>query len=1372
MAWVFEVTDTRFKGGHEVIRALKLLKPEAAIGSEFERFQQEAALLAVLDSPNLVTIFDFGKDEVTGCLYYVMTYVDGPNLSQKIKQEGAIAPQRCVEIFSSVLAGLNELHHHTVVHRDIKPSNVFLHTDGHVRLGDLGIARSDTNRSMTKTGKAPGTVLFMSPEQLRGINVGVPSDIFSTGLTLYEALTGQSLYKSIPDIDSTSDFDVIGYLHHCGRSGEQIEINFAKTGVPDALAEIVQKACRFDPAERYQTASAMREALLNALTTAQAPAPPTSFTPVDPRAIQRIGHYDVKRYIDEGGMAWVFEVVDTRFQNEQVIRALKLLKPAAALGTEFERFQQEAAYSAMLSSQHLVTVFEVGRDEATGCSYYTMTYVDGPNLAQQIEQNGKISEERCIEIFDSLLSGLAELHLHPKKLVHRDIKPANVLSHTNGNVRLADLGIARSEDAKRQTKTDFAVGTVRYMSPEQARGKIVSATSDVFSVGLTLYEALTGNSAYDGVEGLDSTSEYDVLGYLAECGRSGGELAIDFENTQISPELADVIRKACCYQPSDRYQDASKMRAALIAAARKDTISERPSGKGPIVDPWVLKGVALLILLLVLGLGAYWAVNRANALREIQRSAALVELLVTLRERVQDFGDDLAPNVIAKFDDYTERATRELSRARDNADDWDWDAAQSDAGRSSEESNRACSLLDEPIRGRTELAAKQARQRMARLETGGAPKYTPEKWAALEGEYGKASEEPTHAETEIGCKATGGEYKRQQFLSGLITQADELEVELKSTLSRRVEEEERESEIARESARDSLVDDKRYRNHIERGKSAAAEAKNARVQGDLHLELEHYIRATREFESASLVGPAIDAEAALTSLVRQLSDASIPPDVALIASGAETDMEAGDYRSAKEGYDLAATRLRVFLDALGQRRIAVEHRDTADRSREEALSANAKEHASELFEQGAEAYANGADALENGQWKEAAAHFEESEPLFRNAARKAMERNIVENDIEKARGRAETSRTAAHESGAKTHAADELEEANNSLEQAEAAYRSGNVERSLELFVIAARLFRDAKSEADAQTKQLENAKIRLAKLRRSHSACKKFRAPESLAHCKIAAADLSRAEDAISSNDLGAVKSALDGASQELRLADEENEKIQKLVLTLTPTADRIQVERGEEVSFTASASGGNRDSIRYSFKLDGATVASTNSYEFRSDAPGEHVLTVVASRGSARSSTQTRTIVVREPPQPKKSPIPAKPPIQATPAGPCTDPAWPNRPLADVLLLYQKAFSSCNLAQLERVWVMSDNDRRGYQELCKFYNNRLDASASGEQFEIEGKRALICFRWAVYAERDGSRKSVMGDTLRTAEAICMADGWYFTKITLGCGN
>ena len=105
MAWVFEVTDPRFEG-RDVVRALKMLKPEAAVGEEFQRFRSEAGLLAGIDHPNLITIFDFGKDEATDCFYYTMTYVDGPTMSDHIAKHGPFPIEEGVRIFADLLGAL------------------------------------------------------------------------------------------------------------------------------------------------------------------------------------------------------------------------------------------------------------------------------------------------------------------------------------------------------------------------------------------------------------------------------------------------------------------------------------------------------------------------------------------------------------------------------------------------------------------------------------------------------------------------------------------------------------------------------------------------------------------------------------------------------------------------------------------------------------------------------------------------------------------------------------------------------------------------------------------------------------------------------------------------------------------------------------------------------------------------------------------------------------------------------------------------------------------------------------------------------------------------------------------------------------------
>jgi serine/threonine protein kinase len=240
--------------------------------------------------------------------------------------------------------------------------------------------------------------------------------------------------------------------------------------------------------------------------------------------IQDIGHYRVKRFIAEGGMAWVFEVVDTRYEGFEVVRALKMLKPDFAMGDEFERFKTEASVLAGIDHPNLVTIYDPPdrKDEATGCFYYTMAFIEGPTLATYQSQRGELTELETLQIFEELISGLAELHR--RKIVHRDIKPANVLIGTDGRPRLADLGIARLQETTSRTKTGFALGTVNYMSPEQARGKSVAEPSDVFAIGITLYEALTGRHVYDDMDDVDSTNSHDVLGYLAAMARSGTEI--------------------------------------------------------------------------------------------------------------------------------------------------------------------------------------------------------------------------------------------------------------------------------------------------------------------------------------------------------------------------------------------------------------------------------------------------------------------------------------------------------------------------------------------------------------------------------------------------------------------------------------------------------------------------------------------------------------------------------------------------------------------------------------------------------------------------------------------------------------------------------
>src|SRR5574338_186269 len=258
-AWVFEVVDPYLGPGAR--RALKMLKP----GTDLERFLNEARQLAALNHPNLVQIFEFGHDEATGCAYFVMPFVSGGTLAERLRRADrrrSLSEADVCKIFEGVLAGLAVLHRQGIVHRDVKPANVLLWPDGTAVLSDLGIARVGDS-GMTKTGGAMGTALYMSPEQARGRPVGPASDVFSAGLCLFQALEGRTVYDDLPDLDSSSGQEVLLYLGSLIHAQRGLAFQFRAT--PAALRPVIARACGIDPTQRYRDAGEMLAELRRAV---------------------------------------------------------------------------------------------------------------------------------------------------------------------------------------------------------------------------------------------------------------------------------------------------------------------------------------------------------------------------------------------------------------------------------------------------------------------------------------------------------------------------------------------------------------------------------------------------------------------------------------------------------------------------------------------------------------------------------------------------------------------------------------------------------------------------------------------------------------------------------------------------------------------------------------------------------------------------------------------------------------------------------------------------------------------------------------------------------------------------------------------------
>lgn len=202
--------------------------------------------------------------------------------------------------------------------------------------------------------------------------------------------------------------------------------------------------------------------------------------------------YEILDKVGEGGMATVYKAQDTLLDR---IVALKVLKAEYADDEEFlEKFQNEAQAVAKLNSTHIISVYDVGKDE--DISYIVMEFVEGKNLKELIRTNGKFSEKEALVIGRQIALSLDEAH--KKKIIHRDIKSQNIMLTDKNTIKVGDFGIAKAVSSSTITAVGSIMGSVHYFSPEQARGGFVDARTDLYSLGIVLYELVTGRLPFDG----------------------------------------------------------------------------------------------------------------------------------------------------------------------------------------------------------------------------------------------------------------------------------------------------------------------------------------------------------------------------------------------------------------------------------------------------------------------------------------------------------------------------------------------------------------------------------------------------------------------------------------------------------------------------------------------------------------------------------------------------------------------------------------------------------------------------------------------------------------------------------------------------------
>ena len=270
------------------------------------------------------------------------------------------------------------------------------------------------------------------------------------------------------------------------------------------------------------------------------------------------GRYRIVEPLGEGGMANVYRAHDIILDRDVSIKLMRLdMRDNQAVR---RRFENEISATTALVHPNIIQVYDYGEDG--GSQYLVTEYVEGMDLKRYIAERQPIPVTRVIEIMSDILSGVAEAHKNG--IVHRDLKPQNILIDLNGQAKITDFGIARAQTSFGMTQTNTAIGSVHYMAPEQVKGDIATVRSDIYSLGIMLYEMLTGHVPFDGETAVAVAVKHtqDPMPSIR-----------DFD-PRMPQALENVILKATAKNPLSRYTSATEMAGDLATALSPNRVDE------------------------------------------------------------------------------------------------------------------------------------------------------------------------------------------------------------------------------------------------------------------------------------------------------------------------------------------------------------------------------------------------------------------------------------------------------------------------------------------------------------------------------------------------------------------------------------------------------------------------------------------------------------------------------------------------------------------------------------------------------------------------------------------------------------------------------
>ena len=515
-------------------------------------FQDKAQSGAQLKHPSIVDVHDMVADG--DLLFIVSDFVAGDKLSEVVESQGRLEVREGLRIVAALADALDSAHRAYVIHHNIKPHNVILQDDGTPVIIDFGIAIAGLIEMLPGQDGVIGRVRFMSPEELCDLDVDYRTDLWGLGVTAYYLFTGEFPF----------DGESVGAVKEKVLLGIPASLpSEMSPDIPGDLDPMILKLLSLDPRDRYVSARGVRDAILDLLErledsdqdTPTVVASDNARASYERRTSYRrrdLGSYRLLELKGTGSFAMVYMAEDLRSGR---MVALKLLKPEFADSEDvIGRFRQEAEFAQRIRHANVVDFYEFGVEELPGGRrdlYFTMEYIEGPRLKDLIQVGRPLMVPRAMDVVEQAAQGLQAAH--EVGIIHRDLKPSNILIDKTGRALIADFGIAVAHFIEnRLTATGMLLGTYAYMSPEQATGRDVTPVSDLYSLGVTLYEMVTGSVPFS--EG----APFALLRRIVEDEPQPFPPALD-----IPPALEELTMRMLRKKPGARVQSAAEVVEAL-----------------------------------------------------------------------------------------------------------------------------------------------------------------------------------------------------------------------------------------------------------------------------------------------------------------------------------------------------------------------------------------------------------------------------------------------------------------------------------------------------------------------------------------------------------------------------------------------------------------------------------------------------------------------------------------------------------------------------------------------------------------------------------------------------------------------------------------